>query len=59
MTFSWHCTGCNARADASVTLETLGAYLPECKGRLLAALCLFVARTIHKGCSGDIGVRAR
>ena len=59
MEFNCHCRDCNVKESAVVALQTLDSYLIECQNSLVAALCLFVSRTIHKECSGNIGVRAK
>jgi hypothetical protein len=60
MTFAWHCRECNSRGEGGVAVDDdkFHTCLYECEGSFLKALCLFVKRTIHKDCDGDIGVRA-
>jgi len=58
MTFAWHCRECNSRGEGAIALNSIDALLKEADNSLLKALCLFVKRTYHKGCDGEIGVRA-
>ena len=57
MIFSWHCRECNASGQKSVTLQELREF-DKTESNILKLLISFVKRTIHKGCTGDIGVKA-
>jgi hypothetical protein len=61
MTYNWHCRGCDKKGETDViaSAEQIYEIMQKEKASFLAALTLFVQRTIHKDCpDADLGIKA-
>lgn len=58
MTFSWHCRECDAKGEVTTPMDKLNKFINEANNSFIGGLTLFVFRTIHSTCNGDIGVKA-